>query len=259
MRLFAAGILVVSLAAFLQAKPLPVWQGYYRAPEGDFYSLTQPDTKAAAWARVGETHFGFRLVSGTATTLLVRDEADGKEHQLQLGAEGASKAGGLMPPLPRAEALVRVKRDIDNMGRGPLSELAPGSISAKERAEIDASIRKMSSESLERWRVRDLNRRSNDPLPDEEVDAVLAELQGHIEATYRVQGSESPRSFSFPKMVLAQLPAHIRANLTQADLDALIPEQKQAMQRVMERIQESLARPRISAERGGGESHVTSR
>jgi hypothetical protein len=243
MRLFAVGILVVSLTALLEAKPPPVWQGFYHAPEGDFYSLTQPDTKAAAWARVGEVHFGFRLVSGTATTLLVRDETDGREHQLQLGAEGASKERGLTPPLPRAEALARVKRYIDNMGRGPWSLLKPGSISAKERAEMDEQIRKSDAEALERWRVRDINRRSADPLPDEEVDAVLSEMQGRIETTYRVKGTESVRRFRFPKMVLAQLPPHVRANLTQADLDALIPEQKQAMQRVMEGIEESLVRP----------------
>lgn len=231
-RIFLFGFgLVLALHA---AQPPPEWRGYCELPDGALFSLTPSAGGRAEWAKVGETRLGFRLVSGAKDQLVLADAVTGEQHKLRLMPAKVVRGQAEIPPLPKAEALAWVRQHLRQRGTSELKLLAPEELSLDEKQKIAALNAEGEGRAKDLVRTLDANAKSPAPLPVTEVIDAVAALSGAVQVESRIENGVRHTN-TFYKMVLAELPPYVRANLTQADLDALMPEQMEAARRLFEK------------------------
>lgn len=227
-------LLLFLIFGTLDAKPLPEWRGFCRLLDGELYSLTDTAANTARWARIGEKHFGFTLLSGTATVLVLLDEETGKQHELAL-AETRGVHASSLPALSKEEALSLLRAQLQAFDPAGLRQLSPADLTEDERKELAGIAREAQADGAETAAVLNLNARAATPEPPQEIIELLNEQRGFIPLS-KVLKDGVPHTLAFQKLTLESLPPHVRAHLRQEDLDSLLDEQTAMMKKLLEAL-----------------------
>lgn len=223
----------IALATSILGAPLPEWRGYCKLDDGAIYSLYDPASKKAIWARIGDTHFGYNLLSGTSKSLLIEDQSGGR-HKLELS--GASlKSSNSLPPLSRQEAISWVRAQMKAFMSADLRQLQTEELSIAEKRKIDELTASAQAEARNTEKILELNAKSKAPEPVHEVVEILNEQQGNVPLSKGIRNG-APHTVAFRGMTLDSLPGFVRANLKQEDLDSLLSEQAAMMEKAAEAI-----------------------
>jgi hypothetical protein len=230
-------LLFVALSAYAKgASPLE-WRGYCQLEDGPLFSLTDAKSNQATWARIGQERFGFLLVRGDNSVLRVRDVASGSEIELRLVPATAKKGPHELPALSRADALSLLRTQLlgvrpKDIKVVPIAELPGG----KEQLERHKAKHAKESADLNAL----LNANPDLRTPDAVVETVrtFGEMKGDIPLPAPASASEKRRETVFRKLTLDVLPPHIRANLTQEDLDSLLDAQRAMMTKVQQALEQ---------------------
>ena len=215
----------------LDAKPLPEWRGFCRLLDGELYSLTDTTADAARWARIGEKHFGFTLLSGTATVLVLLDEETGKQHELAR-AETRGARAPFLPALSKEEALSLLRAQFRAFDPTGLRQLSPTDLTEDDRKKLARIARETQADGAETAAILNLNARAATPEPPQEIVDFLNEQRGFITLSKEAKDGV-PHTFGFKKLTLESLPPHVRAHLVQEDLDSLLDEQVAMMKKLI--------------------------
>lgn len=223
----------IALAASILGAPLPEWRGYCKLDDGPIYSLYDPTTKKAIWARIGDKHFGYNLLSGASKFLLIEDQSGGR-HKLELS--GASlKSSNSLPPLSRQEAISWVRAQIKAFMSADLRQLHTEELSIAEKRKIDELTASAQAQAKNTEKILELNAQSKPPEPVHEVVEILNEQQGSVPLSKGIRNG-APHTVAFRAMTLDSLPGFVRANLKQEDLNSLLSEQAAMMEKAAEAI-----------------------
>jgi hypothetical protein len=242
------GALLLAISLTLSGHAAPQWRGYCLLPEGPLFSLSEPTTGDSRWVKLGDEYLGFVVVSGTAEKLTLRHQTTGQTTELTLVAAHV-KDGTKLPPLSKQQALAFVrafltefdpeketfekKSDTLPVGREPKS---------KSQAKADAAVSEIIG-------LLNANAAAKSPESPTEVLRVHSELRGDIELPSRPEPDGSTPLRFASRLTPESLPPHVRANLTQEDLDTTLDLQRAMMIRVHEAFDRMRNRERAAADK----------
>jgi len=242
------GALLLAITLPLSGRAAPQWRGYCLLPDGPLFSLSEPTTGEARWVKPGDEYLGFVVVGGTAERLQLRHAATGQATELTL-ATAETKHGAKLPPLSKQQALAYVRAfltefDPEKEKFEKKSDNPPMSpeVKSKSQARADAAVSEIIG-------LLNANAAAKSPESPTEVLRVYSELRGDIELPSRPEPDGSTPLRFARRLTPESLPPHVRANLTQEDLDTTLDLQRAMMIRVHEAFDRMRDRERAAADK----------